>query len=76
METPFTSRRRRCTSSRSLRSKNSTPEGKISRLLHLPTSSLTTTMVSTPSARIMCAICGTDSVPSTGWPPVIATASL
>jgi hypothetical protein len=32
--------------------------------------------VCTPSARICCAICGTVRVPSTGWPPVIATASL
>jgi hypothetical protein len=59
-----------------LRSKNSTPDGKISGLLHFSISSLTTTIVCTPSARIMCAICGTLSVPSTGWPPVIATASL
>jgi hypothetical protein len=30
----------------------------------------------TPSAASWRVICGTVSVPSTGWPPVIATASL
>ena len=35
-----------------------------------------TMIVCTPSARIWCATSGTVSVPSTGWPPVIATASL
>jgi len=35
-----------------------------------------TTIVCTPSLRTWCAMSGTVSVPSTGWPPVIATASL
>jgi hypothetical protein len=38
--------------------------------------SLTTTTVPTPSASSWRAMIGTDSVPSWGWPPVIATASL
>ena len=39
-------------------------------------SSVTITIFVAPSAASWCVICGTVSVPSTGWPPVIATASL
>ncbi len=52
------------------------PFGKIDGSVHFSMSSLTSAMVCTPSARICWAICGTVRVPSTGWPPVIATASL
>ncbi len=65
-----------CTASSSSRCTNSTPAGKISGLDHFATSSLTTMIVCTPSLRTWCAMSGTVSVPSTGWPPVIATASL
>ena len=39
-------------------------------------SSATTAMRATPSAAICAAYCGTEKLPSAGWPPVIATASL
>ncbi len=39
-------------------------------------SSVTTAIFLTPSAASWCAIIGTLSGPSTGWPPVMATASL
>jgi hypothetical protein len=65
-----------CTASSSSRWMNSTPAGNSSGLLHFAMSSLTTMIVCTPSLRTWCAMSGTVSVPSTGWPPVIATASL
>ncbi|MNM87130.1 hypothetical protein D3C81_993040 [compost metagenome] len=74
---PFTVRSCFCTASSSARSWNSTSLGNSwRRAFHLAISSDNTTMVYTPSERIWCAICGTVNVPSTGWPPVIATASL
>ncbi|CFP68929.1 Uncharacterised protein [Bordetella pertussis] len=39
-------------------------------------SSVVTTMRATFSPRSCWQICGTDIGPSTGWPPVMATASL
>jgi hypothetical protein len=39
-------------------------------------SSLTSTSFFTPSCTTWCAICAGEIGPSTGWPPVIATASL
>ena len=39
-------------------------------------SSVTTTIFEAPSAAICATIFGTLSVPSTAWPPVMATASL
>ncbi|MNY12263.1 hypothetical protein D3C86_1453340 [compost metagenome] len=44
--------------------------------VYLSGSSVTTTVFTTPSACIWAAICGTVSTPSTGCPPVMATASL
>jgi len=73
---PFTSRSIFCTASRSRRSWKLVPAGKIDGSVHLSMSSDTSAMVCTPSARIWWAIWGTVRVPSTGWPPVIATASL
>jgi ABC-type proline/glycine betaine transport system substrate-binding protein len=54
----------------------STPGAKSATRLVLSGSSLITMMRATPSAASWRVSCGTVSVPSTGWPPVMATASL
>ena len=75
-DTPSISRRRFWVASSRSRSRNSTPPGKMSGLFHFAMSSLITMIVLTPSLRTWWAMSGTVSVPSTGCPPVIATASL
>jgi hypothetical protein len=50
--------------------------GEVGDALYFSGSSLITMMRATSSAASWRVSCGTVSVPSTGWPPVMATASL
>jgi hypothetical protein len=74
---PSTSRSARCTASSSSRWRTVTPGARRPLTAsYFSGSSVTTTICFAPSASSSRVISGTRSVPSTGWPPVIATASL
>ena len=75
MVTPGISRSSRCTASSSRRSWKLVPAGKRARA-NFSTWSETSAMRRTPSAAAVVAIASTLIGPSTGWPPVMATASL
>ena len=70
------SRSSRCTASSSSRWRMLTPWAKSVPTGYLSGSSVTTTTFLAPSAATCWVISGTDSGPSCGWPPVMATASL
>ena len=73
--TPGISRNSRCTESRSRLCESVVACGKSLRS-YISGSSETSAIRSMPSARTECATLSTVIGPSTGWPPVIATASL
>ena len=76
---PGISRNAFCTSSSSSRWWTVTlgaSRARVSCTSYFSGSSVTTTTLAAPSASSSRVISGTFIVPSTGWPPVIATASL
>ncbi len=73
---PSTSRSSRCTASSWSRWRTVVPGARLSGTLYLSVSSVTITICFAPSASSSRVICGTVSEPSSGCPPVIATASL
>ena len=74
---PGHSRSSRCTASMSLRSLQGDHRRQLRAVLRSATGPRSPARCAcTPSAAICCAIMGTEICPSTGWPPVMATASL
>ena len=74
--TPGCSRNSFCTASRSSRWRMVTPGAQGAVTGYFSGSSVTTTTFLTPSPWIWRLIIAGSSGPSTGWPPVMATASL